>query len=1099
MSDYTGLLTGNYYFQLNTGNGFLEASNDKIIKIQANPNVGDWYKTYSHGLKRETVDNIDGYGTTGLSTEFAIGADRLTIKKSYNAVCGFPTDSDTKCIVWDEKNNLAVGASETNAGIDRYFSCGNSILGGTDHTIGSYTCYNSIVGGQSLSVTNYSRYNVIGGQYSCMDNSSYGVIFGYSNALCNTSSSRILGNYNAICYSNNTIIFGYNNASHGGDGNFVNGNNNTVCSQPGHYNATILAGSNNQVYGALNTILGGQYSKIGADAFQVAESYENFSLIGNGYAHYILGSNSTIINGRNNRNIGHNNFIGGGFENCINVTNYDLLNNPSQFNSIQNEIPRGNFIGNGYYNRILNISRSSTILNGFNNRIDNSSCSVILNGQNNFISGSSDSFIIGRGNVINNAFNEASGELFVPLEGVGIINDGTTPVSNYYMPRTLSLGFRYGTFHYPFINLNNDPIPLAINFSGEWKDLNSGYYGGISGEYDGYTGIETAGSSGKYPWAYANLLKMISIGTNNDNRFHAIDISGFLSGVVGKSQTLFRVYDPSVVIGANNSPSHQNILIGVNNRSRYTAIEDISTGLYGPGVSGIRIPNVKTLNKGPWPIVTSTWPFYQGMNTLIGHNNNVTGAGVNAFGISNLVQDNAGPSLLAGSFNSLISESGTYQTGENGVILSFTRQTGYLPIWKKNTIMLGFSNTERLGLWANIIGTQNSTFSNSSNVLGFDNNASGAYLNIVGKSNLTYGLNNSAFGTNNLVIDGQNNTAIGVNNIINQLAPTGAARPIDNNLLGNGNYVIGSNSLLLGLRNRFGYTTGVYLYDSILIGNNNISENSFTTAVGLYNYTTGFYSSTFGSNNQISGGSYNGIFGSNNVNFGTNSYSIGSNNKVYNEGGMALGNQAFSYNKNQVSIAGGSNGTSWPGSSQKTHLFWKGITSGAANTELMLDGVFSDGTYVSGKAFIPSGVIWNGTVNIIASETGLNNALLQTRLVSAANRAGTMHLINNTVLNSNTTGTATWGLTVSMDSTYQALRMTATGSASKVIYWSVLGEFNEAFIPTREAITVNRYLDNTIVGQVLQGTPDISSSTIEATYPKSPNRPRMGQGSYLPS
>ena len=1093
MPNYTGFLTGDYYFQLNTGKGFLEATNDKTIGYTVN----DYDYSYPHGLKREIVNDLFGEGTTGFFAEFSVGADIFRIQKgSDESYEGTVFGGDTKCILWDNCDNFIVGVSDSHPGIAGN-SNANSILGGVAHSIDSSSC-TSILGGSTNTITN-SYYSSTMGHVNYIGSAGYSNSFGYSNSISSANNSYILGYNNSISQTSNTVIFGYNNNSNGGDGNFINGNNHIVCSQGGHYNGTILAGGGNQVYGAINTVLGGITNKIGADADQVNETYQNSSIIGNGICHYALGSNSTLMNGTCNRVIGHNNFMGGGFRNCIDVTTHDLFNTPGVFNSIQNKIPLGNFIGNGYYNRILNISESSTILNGFNNRIDNSSCSVILNGENNFISGSSDSFIIGKGNTINNYFNAASGKLFVPLEGVGIINDGTTPVSNYYMPRTLSLGFRYGTFHYPFINLNNDPIPLAINFSGEWKDLNSGFYGGKTGEYNGYTGIETAGSSGVYPWAYANLLKMISIGTNNDNRFHAIDISGFLSGVVGKTKTLFRVYDPSVVIGANNTPSHQNILIGVNNRSRYTAIEDISTGLYGPGVSGLRIPKVKTLNKGPWPIVTSTWPFYQGMNTLIGHNNNVTGAGVNAFGISNLVQDNAGPSLLAGSYNSLISESGTYQTGENGVILSFTRRTGYLPIWKKNTIMLGFGNTERLGLWANIIGTQNSTFSNSSNVLGFDNNASGAYLNIVGKSNLTYGLNNSAFGTNNLVIDGQNNTAIGVNNTINQLAPTGAARPIDNNLFGNGNYVIGSNSLLLGLRNRFGYTTGVYLYDSILIGNNNISENSFTSAVGLYNYTTGFYSSTFGSNNQISGGSYNGIFGSSNVNFGTNSYSIGSNNKVYNEGGMALGNQAFSYNKNQVSIAGGSNGTSWPGSSQKTHLFWKGITSGAANTELMLDGVFSDGTYVSGKAFIPSGVIWNGTVNIIASETGLNNALLQTRLVSAANRAGTMHLINNTVLNSNTTGTATWGLTVSMDSTYQALRMTATGSASKVIYWSVLGEFNEAFIPTREAITVNRYLDNTIVGQVLQGTPDISSSTIEATYPKSPNRPRMGQGSYLPS
>jgi hypothetical protein len=1094
MSNYTGLLTGNYYFQLNTGNGFLEATNDQTIDIRTTDPYANYSRCYPQGFKRESVDNLINGNETGLYAEFAVGADIFRIRKGSSNILPESSADCTKCILWDERGNFVVGGSETCPGIS--YNTYNATAIGFDNTIIGSQCA-SIVGGQNSIDGAWS--SSIVGNANTLQGGTYNSIFGNSNTTCGSDCSNTLGEGNFIWSSANTVALGKSNTSMGGYSNVVMGSANTVCSQYGHFHASILGGSSNYVYGALNTVLNGINNKIGASDGQVSETNQNESIIANGICHYLLGSNSTLMNGTCNTVIGHNNFMGGGFRNCIDVTNYDLFNNPTLFDGIQAEIPRGNFIGNGYYNRILNISRSSTILNGFNNIIDNSSCSAILNGQNNFISGSSNSFIIGKGNAINNAFNEASGDVFAPLQGIGIINDGTTPVNNYYMPRTLALGFRYGTFHYPFINLNNDPTPLSINFTGEWDDYNKGRYGGTSGEYNNYTGIEFAGKSGLYPWMYANSLKMISIGTNNDNRFHAVDISGFLNNDPVKTQTLYRVQNPSILIGSNNAPSHQNILIGVNNRSLYTSAEDIYTGIYGPGVPGIRIPDVKTLNKGPWPLTNSPWPFYQGMNTLIGTNNTVTGAGVNVFGISNLVQDNTGPSLLLGSYNNLIAQSGSYTTGVNGAILSFTRQTDYIPIWKRNTIMLGFSNTERLGLWSNIIGTQNAAYSNSSNILGFSNNASGLYLNIFGKSNLTYGLSNSAFGSNNLVIDGQNNTAIGVNNIINLLHPTGESRPIDNNLFGNSNYVIGSNGLLLGLRNRFGYTTGVYLYDSILIGNNNISENSFTTSVGLYNYTTGFYSSTFGSNNQISGGSYNGIFGSNNVNFGTNSYSIGSNNKVYNEGGMALGNQAFSYNRNQVSIAGGSNGTSWPGSSQKTHLFWKGITSGVANTELMLDGVFSDGTYVSGKAFIPSGVIWNGTVNIIASETGLNNALIQTRLVSAANRAGTMHLINNSVLSSNTTGTAAWGLQVSMDSTYKALKMTASGSASKVLYWSVIGEFNEAFIPTSEAITVNRYINNTIVGQALQGTPDISPSTVEATYPKSPNRPQMGQGSYLPS
>jgi len=1093
MSNYTGLLTGDYYFQLNTGNGFLEATYDQALGFT----VGDYFYSYPHGLKRESVNDLFDEGNTGVFAEFSVGADVFRIKKGSDELYeGTVVGGNTKCILWDEKNNFVVGVSDSNPGIVGN-SNGNSILGGVTHCINASSCSSILGGGENCIINSY--YSSVMGWASIINGAGYSNVFGYNGFICNSNNSRIFGNSSAICNSPNTVMFGYSNLSEGGNNNFINGNNNIVCSQSSHWNGTILAGGLNKVYGALNTVLGGINNKIGADANQVSETNENFSLIANGSCHYLLGSNSTLINGNCNRVIGHNNFMGGGFRNCIDVTTYDLFNDPTQFNSIQNEIPRGNFIGNGYFNKILDQSTSSAIIGGCNNTICGSSCSAILNGANNTINGVSNSFIIGSKSNINNYANQVSGDVFVKLEGIGVINDGTTLINNYYMPRTLGLGFRYGTFHYPFINLNNDPAPLMVDFTQEVKEYNSGYFGAISGEYNDYTGFAVAPGSLQFPWPYYHRVKMVNLGTNNQTKFHAVDISGFISGE-NNTRKLYRAYNPSVLIGANNNGGHQNILIGVNNRSVFTAAEDINTGIYGPGVSGLTLPNVKTLNKGPWPFYSATWPLYQGYNTLIGHTNFVTGAGMSVLGHNNTALENAGPTLLLGNVNNLLPESGFYLTGDGGYILTFSgiNDSGYFPTWKRNTAMVGFFNTERFGLNSNILGSKNATKTHTSNTIGYDNSSNGAFLNSLGRGNINNGQSNSAFGNNNIIDSGNTNTIVGINNSIYRFG-TGSYIPVDNHLFGNSNVSIGTNGILLGLRNKFGIGTGFYFYDSVLIGNNNIAENTLTTAIGFYNYTSGFNSSTVGSNNQISGGSNNGIFGFNNVNFGNNGYSIGSNNKVYNEGGMALGNQAFSYNKNQVSIAGGSNGTSWPGSSQKTHLFWKGITSGVANTELMLDGVFSDGTYVSGKAFIPSGVIWNGTVNIIASETGLNNALIQTRLVSAANRSGTMHLINNSVLSSNTTGTAAWGLQVSMDSTYKALKMTALGSASKVLYWSVIGEFNEAFIPTSEAITVDRYINNGIVAQVLQGTPDISPSTVEATYPKSPNRPINNLGSYLPS
>ena len=512
MSNYTGLLTGNYYFQLNTGNGFLEATNDQVLGVRT---PYDSCVNYPHGLKRESVNDLFGVDQTGFYSEFAVGADAFCIKKgSYEIYEDILFADSTKCILWDDKNNFVVGDS-ADSPLLAGNSNGNSILGGVTNCINNSNC-SSILGGSTNTISN-SYHSAILGYNNYMSSVAYSHIFGYSNTM-SSANSRILGNSNSISNSPDTTILGYNNSSNGGNGNFVNGNSNVVCSQFGHFNATILAGSNNEVYGALNTILGGQYGKIGADAGQVNETYENFSLIGNGLCNYILGANSTIINGRCHTNIGHNNFIGGGFFNCINVTNYDLFNNPGQFNSIQNIIPLGNFIGNGYYNSILNQSTSSAILGGCNNTISDSSCSAILNGANNTITGAPNSFIIGSKSNINNIAYQLSGDVFAKLEGIGIINDGTTLINNYYMPRTLALGFRYGTYHYPFVSLNNDPAPLMVDFTQEVKEYNSGYFGAISGEYNDYTGFAIAPGSLNFPWSYYHRVKMVNIGTNNQTK-----------------------------------------------------------------------------------------------------------------------------------------------------------------------------------------------------------------------------------------------------------------------------------------------------------------------------------------------------------------------------------------------------------------------------------------------------------------------------------------------------------------------------------------------------------------------------------------------------
>jgi len=1084
MPDYSGLLTGNYYFQLNTGNGFLEASDDKIIKIQVSPNVGNFYKTYPHGFERETISNVDGYGTTGLKTEFAIGADRLTIKKSYDTVAGYPTDSDTKCIVWNERDNLAVGASVTKPGIVGVQACGNSILGGLGHTIGDYTCYNSIVGGADLSVTNYSRYNVIGGNYSFMDNSAWGTIFGSNNTLCNTSNSRILANYSAICDSADTFIFGYGNASYGGYGNLVGGSTNSVCSQAPHYAVTILAGGNNQVYGALNTILGGQYSKIGANANQVAETYQHYSLIGNGVCNYILGARSTILNGSCNINIGHNNFIGGGFENCINVTNYDLFNNPDTFDDIQDEIPKGNFIGNGYFNKILDTAQSSIIVGGEQNVIQSGIYSSILGGFNNSIENAPNSFIIGSRSHITNLLNITGA--ISGISGAGIISDGYAPVWNFESNKLL-INFKNGIILTPGIKIESS---LSMP-----KDGLESVAGDV--RYIGYTGVS-------YPNTVLESIRIVNIGVGNAVRDYT-DISGLSTGENGVTlQGVFnRNYNPSVIVGNLNSGAHSNILLGLRNVHHSESYEYAKagfpkwSGVYGEDFvkSGFLTGQIKIINNGPWAnSVFFGWPVYQGANIMVGNYNDATGMKNIILGNQNNVSGLSNGSLILGEANAvLLPDTRFLLDPTTSAVTGAVYGTGLAPLTRA-VISIGFRNLNLGGTHSIDFGHSNMSKTTSSQVIGRRNWTTGDYLVALGSELSSKGYRSSNIGYGNLMMgeSGYYNHILGYNNIIDDYSNNPVKGTYNNQLMGNINYVRGHNNLAIGQRNiidTLSGFTGNYTNFSIAIGAQNNIYGSYNTLFGMYNRSTGLTNYIFGSYNNTQGFE-NTTVGLTNNNYGERSVILGNINAAYGVNNTIIGNQGYAVNSNQISLGGGDGLASWPGSSQKNYLFWKGITSGTTRSELMLDGVnAASNDYISGKAFIHSGMVWNGKINIIAAETGLGNIFTQERYVTVANKNNGIHIISNQLISSGISGTAPWGITLSGDNTNRAICVNATGEANKFIYWNIIGEFNQVFVPTNETIYRKDYSNNSINNNVLKSGYDLWSSidpnmTIWQTAPK---------------
>jgi hypothetical protein len=1050
MSNYTGLLTGNYYFQLNTGNGFLEATNDKTINVSS-PSDPDFSYSYPHGLKRESIDNLFGAGCSGFRSEFAIGADILRITKGDCELYQGAFSSDgTRCIVWDQNNNFLVGASASNVVTNQ--AC-NSVAIGAVNTL--CNTQNSRILGNTSSICGANDSTLLG--YNNNVNGGYGIF--------------INGNNNISCQTQDGVIFQYNNTSNGGYGNFINGNNNVVCSQFGHFNATILAGSNNQVYGALNTILGGQYSKIGADANQVNETYENYSLIGNGYGHYILGTLSTIINGNSNRNIGHNNFIGGGYQNCIDVTNYDLLNNPGQFDSIQNIIPLGNFIGNGYYNKILDTAQSSLIVGGKQNVIQSGIYSSILGGFNNSIENAPNSFIIGNRSHITNLLNITGGINGSGISGAGIISDGYTPAYNFESNKLL-ISFKNGILLDPAIKISSH-----LNLPKDGLDSVRG-----DSRYNNFDSVI-------YPNTLDFTLKSINIGIIN-NISDYTDISGIATGEGGVAlpNTFLRATNPSIIVGHASSGGHANLLLGINNVHHWENFETAKpgflkySGIYGTGFVADAFPTgMKIINYGPYPYSLATYPAYQGANIMIGSMNDITGTKNIVLGNRNNLSGIAAGSLVLGESNAVLLEDTQFLVDPTTSALTGIIYGTGIYAFTRQVISIGFRNLNLNGSHSIDLGESNMSKTTSSQVIGRRNWTTGDYLVALGSELSSKGYRSSNIGYGNLMMgeSGYYNHILGYNNIIDDYSNNPVKGTYNNQLMGNINYVRGHNNLAVGQRNiidTLSGFTGNYTNFSIAIGAQNNVYGSYNSLFGMYNRSTGLTNYIFGSYNNTQG-LENTTVGLTNNNYGERSVILGNINAAYGVNNTIIGNQGYAVNSNQISLGGGDGLASWPGSSQKNYLFWKGITSGTTRSELMLDGVnASADNYISGKAFIHSGMVWNGKINIIAAETGLGNIFTQERYVTVANKNNGIHVISNQLISSSTSGTAAWGITLSGDNTNRAICINATGEANKFIYWNIIGEFNQVFVPTNETIYRKDYSNNSINNNVLKSGYDLWSS-----------------------
>jgi hypothetical protein len=938
---------------------------------------------------------------------------------------------------------LSIKYSNTIAGGYR-----NKILANSHNTIGGGTCNctqgynngcNTIAGGSFNSMfDNVSNSLIAGGAGHCMENANASVIGGgfVNRICCNASYSVIAGGYgNYVCLGASVVG--------GGESNTISCVPNSI-----HGDSFIGAGKLNTVSATMSFLGAGALNQVGNCGVN-DESNSSLMALGGGCNNYLLGSAPSMIGGICNEAVGHRATVGGGFRNCIGNTSMDR-NNSNLFASLNSldRIPESATIGGGQFNCILNGGCGAGILGGVQNKILSGNYSSVLGGYYNEIHGAMDSFILGSRGTISGY--QITGQGGIPSgyirRGMGLITDGTTRVFSL-QERSLFINYQNGVYFTPSVNLRS--VTYGPNNLLESVATETGFIGNRKGVYFGYTG-------GRHVLDIEGNFKTIQIGDLNRVTEY-VDYSGDSPG----TKTFIRRYNPSITIGNLNYGGHENILIGLNNNSYFQQFEN-TTGI-GFTTTGITLKTITDDQKTemPWAYPNSTWPYYQGRNVLVGHFNITTGTRNIVYGIQNQTTDTAFDNLLIGNNNTIARQGLVTLTGVSGVVTGAITSSVWNG-WKSSNVLVGFGQVEQGGFHSISVGIGNQGFQQYSATVGINNNSSGTKNYTFGYRNVALGSYNSTFGNFNYSLN---------------------ASGIANNLLGFYNLLdTGTDFVsLIGDRNN-----ASLVYKGALLGGENVlmSANS-SVGVGFRNTIFAGDSNVVGSNNWILSGNNNsiifgnnntsanielGIFGHNNLNNGYQSYILGNSSYNQGEASVSLGYYARTNNYGEVAFAAGPIGSIREGSSQKTQLIWKGITSGNSliPQELTLNGVFSSGNYISGKAFLNSGHIWNGTLNIVASETGLANIKTETRNITAINRNNLITIVNDQTASSASYGSPTWGMSVSGDSTNKALAINVTGASNKIILWNVVGEFNQIFVPTSESVNRYEFINGTLINNVIR-------------------------------
>ena len=278
----------------------------------------------------------------------------------------------------------------------------SNILGGKYNLITSNGSISSILGGSSNRIN--QNYSIIGGGQNNNINGEFGTIGGgFSNTLNSSAFFSTIGggSKNKANSNYSTVSGGYQNYAEEYSSTIAGGYRNIAAQQY----SSILGGSHNHTYARNSSIVGGKLNNI--------TSYGKYAIIGGGRENSISSYYSSILGGSYNTNYSNLSSLVSGSQNRINKNStYSIIlggnNNNIGYNSVNSDNFSFSSIINGKNN--LNLGLYSSVINGKNNIINlNVSGSSILAGSNITGSSSNTAYVpylnvgnLGTGSSVNN-------------------------------------------------------------------------------------------------------------------------------------------------------------------------------------------------------------------------------------------------------------------------------------------------------------------------------------------------------------------------------------------------------------------------------------------------------------------------------------------------------------------------------------------------------------------------------------------------------------------------------------------------------------------------------------------------------------------------